>query len=144
MISTLVPALERHGRIQLGGGEQALLLAVSAATIDRMLSDGKVAAAGAVVGGSGLLRDDASKQSKGNNSYQPRSGFYRGSSTCSGSMSPSVKTEKGEFPNSSSPVNCAKLLVEIRSMDAIRQCGTAWPSGDLSFFELACGKLFDL
>ena len=46
MIPTLVPALEQHGRLQLGGGEQAQLFAVSAATIDRMLSDVKVAAAG--------------------------------------------------------------------------------------------------
>src|SRR6201993_370181 len=46
MIPTLVPALEQHGRLHLGGGEQAQLLAVSAATIDRMLSDVKVAAAG--------------------------------------------------------------------------------------------------
>jgi hypothetical protein len=38
MIPTLVPALERHGRLQLGEGEQAQLLAVSAATIDRMLA----------------------------------------------------------------------------------------------------------
>jgi Integrase core domain len=46
MIPTLVPALERHGRLQLGEGAQAQLLAVSAATIDRMLGDVKVAAAG--------------------------------------------------------------------------------------------------
>lgn len=47
VIPTLVPELEQHGRLQLGGGEQATqLLAVSAATIDRMLSDVKVAAAG--------------------------------------------------------------------------------------------------
>lgn len=46
MIPTLVPALGRHGRLQLGEGEQAQLLAVSAATIDRMLGDVKVMAAG--------------------------------------------------------------------------------------------------
>jgi hypothetical protein len=46
MIPTLVPALQQHGRLQLGAGEQAQLLAVSAATIDRMLSDVKFAAAG--------------------------------------------------------------------------------------------------
>src|ERR1700746_1510863 len=46
MIPTLVPALEQHGRLHLGGGEQAQLLAVSAATIDRMLGDVKIAAAG--------------------------------------------------------------------------------------------------
>lgn len=46
MIPTLMPALARHGRLQLSEGEQAQLFAVSAATIDRMLSDVKVAAAG--------------------------------------------------------------------------------------------------
>ena len=46
MIPTLVPALARHGRLQLGEGEQAQLLTVSAATIDRILGDVKVAAAG--------------------------------------------------------------------------------------------------
>jgi hypothetical protein len=49
MIPTLVPALERHGRLQLGEGEQAQLLAVSAATIDRMLGD--VRRRAAVAGG---------------------------------------------------------------------------------------------
>ena len=38
--------LERHGRLQLVKGEQALLLSVSAATIDRLLGDVRVAAAG--------------------------------------------------------------------------------------------------
>jgi hypothetical protein len=46
MIPILVPALERHGRLQLNEDEQAQLLTVSAATIDRMLGDVKVAAAG--------------------------------------------------------------------------------------------------
>jgi Integrase core domain len=46
MIPTLLPALEQHGRLQLSEGEQAQLLAVSAATIDRILGDAKVAAAG--------------------------------------------------------------------------------------------------
>jgi hypothetical protein len=46
MIPTLLPALEQHGRLQLSEGEQAQLLAVSAATIDRMLGDVKIAAAG--------------------------------------------------------------------------------------------------
>jgi hypothetical protein len=46
MIPTLVPALAQHGRLQLGKGEQVQLLAVSAATIDRMLGDVKIAAAG--------------------------------------------------------------------------------------------------
>jgi integrase-like protein len=46
MIPTLLSALEQHGRLQLSEGEQAQLLAVSAATIDRMLGDVKVGAAG--------------------------------------------------------------------------------------------------
>jgi hypothetical protein len=46
MIPTLLPALVQHGRLQLGEGEHAQLFAVSAATIDRMLRDVKVAAAG--------------------------------------------------------------------------------------------------
>jgi hypothetical protein len=46
MIPTLVPALAQHGRLLLREGEQAQLLAVGAATIDRMLGDVKVAAAG--------------------------------------------------------------------------------------------------
>jgi hypothetical protein len=46
MIPTLLPALEQHGRLQLSEGEHGQLLAVSAATIDRMLGDVKVAAAG--------------------------------------------------------------------------------------------------
>jgi hypothetical protein len=45
MIPTLMPALAQRGRLQLGEGEQAQLLAVSAATIDRMLGDVKIAAA---------------------------------------------------------------------------------------------------
>ena len=46
MIPTLLPVLERHGRLQLGKGERRLLLSVSAATIDRLLGDVRVAAAG--------------------------------------------------------------------------------------------------
>jgi hypothetical protein len=46
MSPTLMPALARHGPFQLGESEQAQLLAVSAATIDRMLGEVKVAAAG--------------------------------------------------------------------------------------------------
>src|SRR5881396_2884767 len=41
MIPTLLPALEQHGRLQLGR-----VLAISAATIDRLLIDVKVAASG--------------------------------------------------------------------------------------------------
>ncbi len=51
MIPILVPALVQHGRLRLSEGEQAQLLTVSAATIDRMLGDVKVAAAGAVAVG---------------------------------------------------------------------------------------------
>src|SRR6478672_8144391 len=43
MIPTLLPALQQHGRLELSEGEQAQLFAVSAATIDRMLGDVKVA-----------------------------------------------------------------------------------------------------
>lgn len=46
MIPTLLPALARHGRLQLSEGERAQLHGVSAATIDRLLGDMKVAAAG--------------------------------------------------------------------------------------------------
>lgn len=46
MIATLLPALERHGRLRLGEIERTLVLSVSAATIDRLLGDVKVAAAG--------------------------------------------------------------------------------------------------
>jgi hypothetical protein len=46
MIPTLMPALARHGRLQLRESEQTQLLAVSAATVDRLLGEVKVAAAG--------------------------------------------------------------------------------------------------
>src|ERR1700737_2595420 len=46
MIPTLLPALERHGRLKLDAGERAPVLRASAATIDRLLSEVKVAAAG--------------------------------------------------------------------------------------------------
>ena len=46
MIPALLPALERHGRLKPTSVERALLLTVSAATIDRILIDVKVAAAG--------------------------------------------------------------------------------------------------
>jgi hypothetical protein len=46
MIPALLPALDRHGRLTLSCNERALVLSVSAATIDRMLVDVKVAAAG--------------------------------------------------------------------------------------------------
>src|SRR5580693_6871745 len=46
MIPTLLPALEEHGRLKLGKGDRDLVVAVSAATIDRMLGEVKVAASG--------------------------------------------------------------------------------------------------
>jgi Integrase core domain len=46
MIPTLLPALEEHGRLKLGKGDRDLVLAISPATIDRMLGDVKVAASG--------------------------------------------------------------------------------------------------
>jgi hypothetical protein len=46
MIPTLLPALEQHGRLELSEREQAQLLAVSAATIDRMLGDVKICGGG--------------------------------------------------------------------------------------------------
>ena len=46
MIPALLPALERHGRLKLGKTDRALVQAASAATIDRLLSDVKIAAAG--------------------------------------------------------------------------------------------------
>src|SRR5215472_11785200 len=39
MIPVLLPALERHRRLDLSEVDRALVLAVSAATIDRLLSD---------------------------------------------------------------------------------------------------------
>ncbi|SMX56398.1 Putative transposase (fragment) [Bradyrhizobium sp. ORS 285] len=46
MIPVLLPALERHGRLKPTSAERVLLTTLSAATIDRMLIDVKVAAAG--------------------------------------------------------------------------------------------------
>ena len=46
MIPVLLPALERHGRLDLSEADRALVLAVSAATLDRMLSDVRIAARG--------------------------------------------------------------------------------------------------
>jgi hypothetical protein len=46
MIPTLLPALEQHGRLQLGHADRDRVLAISAATIDRLLVDVKVAASG--------------------------------------------------------------------------------------------------
>ena len=46
MIPILLPSLERHGRLTLGKFDRALVLSVSAATIDRLLVETKIAAAG--------------------------------------------------------------------------------------------------
>jgi hypothetical protein len=46
MIPILLPALQRHGRLELCKSDRALVLDVSAATIDRLLIDTKLAAAG--------------------------------------------------------------------------------------------------
>src|SRR4051795_12428240 len=46
MIPTLLPALERHDRLKLGTADRSLVLNVSAATIDRLLIDTKITAAG--------------------------------------------------------------------------------------------------
>jgi hypothetical protein len=46
MIPTLLAALEQHGRLQLGQADRDRVLAISAATIDRLLIDVKVAASG--------------------------------------------------------------------------------------------------
>jgi hypothetical protein len=46
MIPTLLPALERNGRLTLDGSDRARVLAISAATIDRLLGDVRAAASG--------------------------------------------------------------------------------------------------
>src|SRR3982074_852764 len=46
MIPTLLPSLERHGRLKLDQGGRALVLAVSAARIGRLLVETNIAAAG--------------------------------------------------------------------------------------------------
>jgi len=46
MIPTLLPALEQHGRLQLGEADRDCVLAISAATIDRLLGDVKLVASG--------------------------------------------------------------------------------------------------
>ncbi|MGY3621983.1 integrase catalytic domain-containing protein [Bradyrhizobium sp. USDA 10063] len=46
MIPTLLPSLERHGRLKLDQTDRALVLGVSAATIDRLLVETKTAATG--------------------------------------------------------------------------------------------------
>jgi hypothetical protein len=46
MIPTLLPSLERHGQLKLDQADRLLVLGVSAATIDRLLVETKIAAAG--------------------------------------------------------------------------------------------------
>jgi len=46
MIPILLPALEQHGRLKLGQADRDRILAISAATIDRLLGDVKLAASG--------------------------------------------------------------------------------------------------
>jgi hypothetical protein len=46
MIPSLLPALERHGRLKLDAEDRRRVFAISAATIDRMLGPAKVVAAG--------------------------------------------------------------------------------------------------
>jgi hypothetical protein len=46
MIPALLPALERHGRLKLTEVDRALILRISAATIDRMLTEVRIAARG--------------------------------------------------------------------------------------------------
>jgi hypothetical protein len=46
MIPTLLAALERHGRLKLGQADRDRVLVVSAATVDRPLSEVKVTASG--------------------------------------------------------------------------------------------------
>src|SRR5580698_2769110 len=46
MIPVLLPALKRHGRLELTREQHTLILSLSAATIDRMLVDVKIVAAG--------------------------------------------------------------------------------------------------
>jgi hypothetical protein len=46
MIPTLLPALEQHGRLQLVQADRDRVLAISSATIDRLLGDVKIAASG--------------------------------------------------------------------------------------------------
>ncbi|MCK1741230.1 hypothetical protein IVA80_10195 [Bradyrhizobium sp. 139] len=46
MVPTLLPALEQHGRLRLGQADRNRVLAISAAIIDRLLIDVKIAASG--------------------------------------------------------------------------------------------------
>lgn len=46
VVPTLLPSLEKHGRLKLDQADRALVLGASAATIDRLLVEAKIAAAG--------------------------------------------------------------------------------------------------
>src|SRR5437588_7903512 len=54
MIPTLLPALEGNGRLTLDGSDRARVLAISSATIDRLLGDVRVAASGGKRRGAGF------------------------------------------------------------------------------------------
>jgi hypothetical protein len=74
MIPTLLPSLERHGRLTLDQFERALVLSVSAATIDRQLVATKIAAAGGKRRRVGILLDGAARGSDPNVQRLERSG----------------------------------------------------------------------
>jgi hypothetical protein len=56
MIPTLLPSLERHGRLKLDQADRALVLGVSAATIDRLLVETKLPPPAVSAGGSAFIR----------------------------------------------------------------------------------------
>lgn len=56
MIPTLLPSLEQHGRLNLDQADQALVLGVSAATIDRLLVGPKLSRPAVSAGGSAFIR----------------------------------------------------------------------------------------
>jgi hypothetical protein len=58
MIPTLLPSLEWHGRLKLDQADRALVLGVSAATIDRLLIETKIAAAACCDRSDRSSRDD--------------------------------------------------------------------------------------
>src|SRR5467141_2462065 len=56
MIPTLLPSLERHGRLKLDQADRVLVLGVSAATIDRLLVETKLPRPAVSAGGSAFIR----------------------------------------------------------------------------------------
>jgi hypothetical protein len=56
MIPTLLPSLEQHGRLNLDQADRALVLGVSAATIDRLLSRPTLPRPAVSAGGSAFIR----------------------------------------------------------------------------------------